>query len=352
MATMAQAIRLALHYGEEHLGVTDIFGEDVGPPLGGVFTCTQGLKTAWNSPLDERGIIGCAHGLALAGRKPIAEIQFCDYIYNTIDLLKMCGNTRWSSNGDWGVPLVVMTPVGAGIHGSIYHSHSFDAVMSHLSGWKIVMPSTPYDAYGLMLSAIKDPDPVMYLIPKGLMRYSGGELIPGVPEDAKILNDRIGAPVRGNADQSWKPQWPKLQDISIPLGEGKWVQSGSTATVVTFGRMVHLCDEAIKHLGEEGNIDLIDLRTLYPYDSKMIFESVRKTGRLLIVNEDSEVTNFGEHLLRRVIDECFYYLQVKPIFLGAAHVPGVGLAENLEEATVPTTAHISQALQNLLLEPA
>src|SRR6476659_1897343 len=110
MSSMVQAIRLGLHVGEERHGVTDIFGEDVGPPLGGVFTATQGLKTAWNSPLDERGIIGTAMGLAMAGQRPIAEIQFCDYIYNTIDLLKLAGNTCWASNGDWHLPMVVKTP--------------------------------------------------------------------------------------------------------------------------------------------------------------------------------------------------------------------------------------------------
>ena len=159
MANMAQAIRMALHYGEENLGVTDIFGEDVGPPLGGVFTATQGLKTAWNSPLDERGIIGMAMGLALAGQRPVAEIQFCDYIFNTIDLLKLAGNTCWSTNGDWNLPMVVMTPVGAGIRGSIYHSHSFDATATHIPGWKIVMPSNPLDAYGLMLSRLQGSEP-------------------------------------------------------------------------------------------------------------------------------------------------------------------------------------------------
>src|SRR6188472_4179486 len=125
MATLVQAVRLALHYGEKHLGVTDVFGEDVGPPLGGVFTATQGLKTAWNSPLDERGIIGMAMGLALAVERPDAEIQFCDYIYNTIDLLKIAGNPCGSSIGQWNLPMVVMTPVGSGILGRIYHSHSF-----------------------------------------------------------------------------------------------------------------------------------------------------------------------------------------------------------------------------------
>src|SRR5687768_15900589 len=150
MATMVQAVRLALHVGESQLGVTDIFGEDVGPPLGGVFTCTQGLRTSWNSPLDERGIVGAAFGLALAGQKPVAEIQFSDYIFNAIDLLKLAGNSTWSSGGEFSVPMVVMTTVGAGIHGSIYHSHSFDAFATHMPGWKIVIPSNPLDAYGLM----------------------------------------------------------------------------------------------------------------------------------------------------------------------------------------------------------
>src|ERR1051325_5726874 len=111
MATMIQAIRMALHVGESRLGVTDIFGEDVGPPPGGVFTGTQGLRTAWNSPLDERGIVGAAIGLALAGQRPVAEIQFCDYAFNTIDLLKLAGGMYWSSNGVWNLPLVLVTPV-------------------------------------------------------------------------------------------------------------------------------------------------------------------------------------------------------------------------------------------------
>jgi 2-oxoisovalerate dehydrogenase E1 component beta subunit len=179
MATMAQAIRLALHVGETRLGVKEIFGEDVGPPLGGIFTCTQGLRTAWNTPLDERGIVGTAIGLALAGSRPVAEIQFCDYLFNSIDLLKIAGNIRWSSNGLFEVPMVLMTPVGAGVHGATYHSHSFDALATHIPGWKVVIPSTPLDAYGLMISAIRDPNPLMFLIPKALLRLSGNEKISG-----------------------------------------------------------------------------------------------------------------------------------------------------------------------------
>ena len=188
MSNMVQAIRMALHVAEERHGVTDIFGEDVGPPLGGAFTATQGLKTAWNSPLDERGIIGTAIGLALAGQSPVAEIQFCDYAFNTIDLMKLAGGMLWSSNGGWNCPMVVMTPVGSGIHGSIYHSHSFDSTATHIPGWKIVMPSTPRDAYGLLLSAIKDPNPVLFMAPKALMRAKSapGEEVPGEPKPTML----------------------------------------------------------------------------------------------------------------------------------------------------------------------
>src|SRR6202166_163885 len=199
MATLVQAVRLALHYGETHLGVTDVFGEDVGPPLGGVFTATQGLRTAWNAPLDERGIIGMAMGIAYAGGRPVAEIQFCDYGFNTIDLLKVAGNQRWAGAGNFEMPLVLMMSTGSGIRGSLYHSHSFESWASKIAGWKVVMPSNALDAYGLMLAAIIDPNPVMVLLPKALLRMRGEELLPGEPADEAQLKDLIDAPV---ADRS------------------------------------------------------------------------------------------------------------------------------------------------------
>lgn len=346
MASMAQAIRLALHYAEEHLGVTDVFGEDVGPPLGGVFTCTQGLRTAWNSPLDERGIIGTAMGLAMAGQRPVAEIQFCDYIYNTIDLLKLAGNTCWSSNGDWNVPLVVMTPVGSGIRGSIYHSHSFDATMTHIPGWKVVMPSTPLDAYGLMLSACKSDNPVMFLIPKALMRLKGSEPIPGEPGDDKQLSRMIDAPL-GDRSQ-WRPQWPELQDASIPFGQAKVVRAGSQVTVVSYGRTLPLCAKAAEAAAAQGvDAEVIDLRSLWPYDWEAVKASVQKTGRVLYVNEDTEVTNFGEHLIRRTVDQLFYHLLAPPKLLAGKFVPGIGLADPLEAASVPQEPDILEALVTL-----
>lgn len=349
MANMAQALRMALHYGETHLGVKDVFGQDVGAPLGGVFTATQGLKSSWNSPLDERGIIGFAMGVAMAGDRCVAEIQFCDYIFNTIDQLKIAGNTLWCTNGQVNLPMVVMTPVGAGIRGSVYHSHSFDAWASRLAGWKVVMPSTPLDAYGLMLSAIEDPNPVLFLKPKALMRVRGEELIPGEPENEKDLKAMIDAPI---GDRSkWKPRWPNLSEYLVPIGQGKITRGGDQITVVSYGRHLLLCNEVADQLAGEGiSVEVIDLRSIYPYDWAMIRDSVRKTGRVLFVNEDTEVTNFGEHLAYRVVQELFYELMARPRVLAGKHLPGIGLHANLEDASVPQKHEIEHEIRSLIAE--
>lgn len=350
MASLAQSIRMALHYGEKHLGVQDIFGQDVGAPLGGVFTATQGLSNSWNTPLDERGIIGTAIGIGLTGQRCVAEIQFCDYIFNTIDLLKIAGNTLWASNGQYPIPIVVMTPVGSGIHGSIYHSHSFDAWATRLPGWKIVMPSNALDAYGLMLSAIQDPNPVLYLKPKALMRVRGEEKIPGEPESEKELRDMIDAPL-GDVRGKWKAKWPELEEYTIPIGEGKVCHAGDSVTVVTYGRQVSDCVNVAKKLSAEGiSVEVIDLRSLYPYDWTMIKDSISKTGKVLFVNEDTEVTNFAEHLSYRVTQELFYQLMAAPRVLAGKNVPGIGLHPDLENATVPQLADIENEIRQLIKE--
>ncbi len=348
MATLVQAIRLALHVGEERLGVTDVFGQDVGPPLGGVFTQSQGLKTAWNSPLDERGIVGTAIGLALAGQRPVAEIQFCDYAFNMIDLLKLAGGICWSSAGDWNCPMVLMTPVGSGIRGSIYHSHSFDAQATRIPGWKIVMPSNPVDAYGLMLSAILDPNPVMYLAPKALLRAKAapGDRIPGEPEDERVLSKMIDAPL---GDRSkWRPEWPDVKDLLVPIGQARVCRQGGHVSVVTYGRMVPVAMQAAERVGLDGiEVEVVDLRSLAPYDWDAVKASVRKTRRVLFLNEDTEITNFGEHLLRRTVEELFYELEAPPKLLAGAHVPGIGLADALERASVPQLDQVVAALRDL-----
>ncbi len=349
MANMAQAIRMALHYAEENLQLKDVFGQDVGAPLGGVFTATQGLKTAWNTPLDERGIIGMAMGIAMTGERCVAEIQFADYIFNTIDLLKIAGNTNWVSAGNYAMPMVVMTPVGAGIRGSVYHSHSFDAWATRLPGWKVVAPSTPLDAYGLMLSAIEDPNPVLYLKSKALMRVKGDDLIPGEPEDQKELKNRIDAPIGDRA--KWTPRWPKLEGYKIPIGQAKTTRAGDRLTIVTYSRHVLLCNQIADKLLKEGiAVEVIDLRSLYPYDWQTIKASVQKTRRVLFVNEDTEVTNFGEHLAYRVTQELFYEIDAPPRVLAGKQLPGIGLHPNLEDASVPGVHDVENAIRELLAE--
>jgi 2-oxoisovalerate dehydrogenase E1 component beta subunit len=348
MSNMVQAIRMALHVAEERHGVTDIFGEDVGPPLGGAFTATQGLKTSWNSPLDERGIVGASIGLGLAGCRNVAEIQFCDYAFNTIDLLKLAGMTHWASNGDWNCPITIMTPVGSGIRGSIYHSHSFDGTATHIPGFKIMIPSNPADAYGMLLSCVVDPNPCFFLVPKALMRVRNnpGEEIPGEPGDDKALSKLIDAPLGDRS--SWKPQWPDTPDLFVPFGEARVVREGSQLTVVSYGRTLPLCAKAALALSGEGvDAEVIDLRCLHPYDWPRVAESVRKTGRVLYVNEDTEVTNFGEHLVRRTIDELFYELLAPPRLLAGAFLPGIGLADGLEMASVPQLPSITEAIRSL-----
>ncbi len=329
-----------------------MFVEDVGPPLVGVFTATQGLKTAWNSPLDERGIIGAAMGIAYAGGRPVAEIQFCDYGFNTIDLLKVAGNQRWAGAGQYELPMVVMTPSGSGIRGSLYHSHSFESWATRLAGWKVVMPSNALDAYGLMLSAIVDPNPVLVLLPKALLRVRGDQKIPGEPEDEKELSAGIDAPVGDRSE--WRPRWPAVEPYFVPLGTARLVREGGDATVVSYGRMLPLCAQAADELADETGrkYDVFDLCGIFPYDWKAISGSIQKTGRLLIVNEDTEVTNFGEHLLRRAIDEHFYDLLARPRLLAGKHVPSIGLNHVYEQNSVPQFPDVKEAMQAVADEAA
>ncbi|MCC2677501.1 MAG: 3-methyl-2-oxobutanoate dehydrogenase [Pseudobdellovibrio sp.] len=349
MANMAQAIRMALHYAEKNYQLKDVFGQDVGAPLGGVFTATQGLETAWNSTLDERGIIGMAMGIAMAGDRCVAEIQFADYIFNTIDLLKIAGNTLWCTNGQYNLPLTVMTPVGAGIRGSVYHSHSFDAWASRLAGWKVVMPSNPLDAYGLLLSCILDPNPCMFLNPKALMRVRGEDLIPGEPADERDLKNLIDAPI---GDRSkWKAKWPAIQEHLVPIGKAKITREGQQITVVSYGRHLLLCNEVADQLKAEGySVEVIDLRSIYPYDWQAIKNSVLKTGRVLFVNEDTDVTNFGEHLCYRVTTELFYHLMAAPKVLAGKNVPGIGLHPHLEDNSVPQKHEIESLIREICAE--
>ena len=245
--------------------------------------------------------------------------------------------------------MTVMTPVGAGIRGSVYHSHSFDAWASRLAGWKVVMPSNPLDAYGLLLSCIKDPNPCMFLKPKALMRVRGEELIPGEPADEKELKNMIDAPIGDRT--KWKAQWPKVEEYLVPFGKGKITRVGDQITVVSYGRHLLLCNEVADQLKQDGfSVEVIDLRSIYPYDWQMIKSSVEKTGRVVFVNEDTEVTNFAEHLSYRVVQELFYNLLARPKVVAGKHIPGIGLHPNLEDASVPQKHDIEQAIREVCME--
>jgi 2-oxoisovalerate dehydrogenase E1 component beta subunit len=269
-----------------------------------------------------------------------------------IDLLKVAGNQRWASAGNFDMPIVVMTPSGSGIRGSMYHSHSYEGWATRLPGWKIVMPSTALDAYGLMLSAIADPNPVMVLLPKALLRVRGEQLIPGEPADEDQLREMIDAPIGDRT--TWTPRWPAVQGYFVPLGKAKLVREGTHATVVSYGRTLPLCVQAADQLREEQGLtfDVLDLRSLFPYDWQAISASVLKTGRFLVVNEDTEVTNFGEHLLRRVIDQHFYDLVARPRVLLGEHVPGIGLNQVYEWNEVPQLPNVLVAMRELATEAA
>ena len=262
----------------------------------------------------------------------------------------MAGNQFWATGGGYPMSIVVMTPTGSGIRGSLYHSHSFESWASRLAGWKIVMPSNPLDAYGLMLAAVEDPNPVLYLMPKALLRVKGERRIPGEPADDHQLKEMIDAPIGDRG--KWTPRWPELEPHAVKIGEAVLVREGDAATVISYGRTLPLCVEAADRVQQDSGVscDVIDLRSIFPYDWKAIRASVGKTGRVLLVNEDTEVTNFGEHLYRRIVEEFFYDLLVKPRLLQGRHLPGIGLNQVYEQNSVPQAPGVLAALRDLLNE--
>ena len=213
------------------------------------------------------------------------------------------------------------------------------------------MPSTPLCAYGLLLSAIVDPNPVLFLKPKALLRVRGDEPVPGEPESEKELKEMIDAPL-GEDRSQWKPRWPELRELFIKIGQARILCVGEDLTLVTYGRHVPMAFQVARELKEEENVgvEVIDLRSLYPYDWQCLKESIQKTKRVLFVNEDTEVTNFCEHLAYRVVRELFYCLLARPKVLAGKNLPGIGLHPNLEENSVPQVRDIKEASLKLLCE--
>lgn len=295
--TMLQAINSALDVMMARDPDVVIMGEDVGY-FGGVFKATQGLQAKYgktrvfDTPINEGGIIGVAVGLAAYGLRPVPEIQFADYIYPAFDqLVSEAARLRYRSAGEFTAPLTVRSPMGGGIFGGQTHSQSPEGIFTHVSGLKTVVPSTPYDAKGLLIASIEDNDPVIFLEPKRI--YNG--------------------PFDGHYDRPVKPwsQHPASEVpegyYSLPLGKAAIVREGADVSIVTYGTMVHVATA----FAEENGIDaeVIDLRTLVPLDIDTIVASVEKTQRCIVVHEATRTGGFGAEIVSEIQERCFYSLE-------------------------------------------
>jgi 2-oxoisovalerate dehydrogenase E1 component beta subunit len=294
---MIQAINSALDEMLEKDPTVIILGQDVGY-FGGVFRCTDGLQAKYgehrviDAPIAEGGIIGSAIGIGVNGLRPVAEIQFADYIYPGLDqIISELARLRYRSGGEFFSPVTIRTPCGGGIRGGQTHSQSPEALFTHLSGIKTIMPSNPYDAKGLLISAIESDDPVVFFEPKRI--YNG-------PFD--------GDPNKPAIAWSTHPGGEVPDDYySIPLGKAAVVQEGDDLSIITYGTMVHVAQAAVNKIGI--NAEIIDVRSLVPLDVDTLRQSVEKTGRCLIAHEASKFSGFGAELAATVQEECFWHLQ-------------------------------------------
>lgn len=295
--TMIEALRDAMDVKlTEDPGVV-IFGEDVGY-FGGVFRCTAGLQAkhgearVFDTPINESAIIGLAIGMAAQGMKPCVEIQFADYVFPGYDQLSQeAARLRYRSAGQFTCPMVVRMPTGGGIFGGQTHSQSPEALFTHVSGLKVVVPSNPQDAKGLLIAAIEDPDPVIFLEPKRL--YNG--------------------PFRGNSSGpavAWAGhplgEVPAGRHV-VPLGQARIARPGRDLTILAYGTMVHVAEAAAGMVPHDPEI--IDLRSLLPLDLETIRASVEKTGRCLVVHEATRTSGFGAELIAEVQEACFWHLK-------------------------------------------
>ncbi len=274
-----------------------VFGEDVGY-FGGVFRATEGLQQkfgvtrCFDSPIAEAGIVASAIGMGVYGLRPLIEIQFADYIYPAMDqLTSEAARIRYRSGGEFTAPITVRTPYGGGIFGGQTHSQSPEALFAHVVGLKVVIPSTPYDAKGLLIAAVEDDDPVIFLEPKRL--YTG----PFEGHSTDGVKTWAGHPAGEVPDGHYV----------VPLGKAKVVREGNAMTVLAYGTMVHVCLAAARETGID--CEVVDLRSITPLDAETIIASVNKTGRCLIVHEATLTAGFGAELAAIVQQECFYNLE-------------------------------------------
>ena len=320
---MVDAINHALKEEMERHPNMYIFGEDIADPKGGVFTATKGLSTkfgkerVFNSPLAEASIVGVAIGMALRGLKPVVEIQFADYIWPAMQQIRdELATIRYRSNGVWSAPVVIRTACGGFIHGGLYHSQNIEGFFAHCPGIYIVYPSNAADAKGLLKTAIHLDDPVLFLEHKGLYRQTFAM----APE-------------------------PDV-DYMIPFGKASIKQEGNDLTIVTWGMMVHESIKAAQEL-KDYSIEIIDIRTIIPLDKETIFNSVKKTGKVLIVHEDTLTAGFGAEVSALISDNCFQYLD-GPVKRLAAHDTHIPYHPNLENFILPHKEKIKKVIQEIV----
>ena len=330
---MIQAINSAQDVMMERDSGVVALGEDVGF-FGGVFRATEGLQKKYgksrifDAPISENGIVATAIGMAAYGLRPVAEIQFADYIYPAFDqIVSEAARMRYRTAGDWGLPLTIRSPYGGGIFGGQTHSQSPEALFAHVAGLKTVIPSNPYDAKGLLIAAIEDNDPVLFFEPKRI--YNG-------PFDGFF--DR---PVTPWAKHS-KAEVPDGH-YRVPLGKAAVVREGEAVTILAYGTMVHVVLAAI----EAGAIDaeVIDLRTIIPVDIETIEASVKKTGRCVVVHEATRTAGFGAELAALVQERCFYHLEAPVQRATGFDTP---YPHSLEWAYFPGPVRIGTAIRKAL----
>jgi 2-oxoisovalerate dehydrogenase E1 component len=319
---MITAINRTLHELMETHDDLVVFGEDVADPKGGVFKATQGLTDTYgadrsfNTPLAEALVVGAGIGMAAAGARPMAEIQFADFIHPAFDqIVSELARTHYRSNGRWTLPMTIRAPYGGGIHGALYHSQSIEAFYAHVPGLKIVVPSTPADAAGLLRAAIEDPDPVIYLEPKKLYRLSTG---------------------------------PIPEHHVVPIGQAALRRIGDDLTIIAYGTMSHFAVEAADTLAEEGiDVTVLDLRSLKPLDWPSIEAAVQRTSKVLIVHEDNRFLGYGAEVAAQIAEKSFEWLDAPVRRYTAPDIPAFPFAASLEKQVMPDVDGIVREAREL-----
>lgn len=319
-----EAIMLAMKEEMERDERVFILGEDVGRK-GGVFKATSGLLEQFgenrvlDTPLAESAIAGIGIGAAMYGLRPVAEIQFADFILPAVNqIVSEAAKIRYRSNNDWHCPIVIRAPFGGGVHGALYHSQSIEALFAGTPGLKIVIPSTPYDAKGLLKAAIRDEDPVLFFEHKRAYRMIKGE----VP----------------------------TEEYTVPIGQAEIKRQGEDITVITYGLAVHFALQAAERLAADGiSVHVLDLRTVYPLDTQSIVEAASKTGKVLLVTEDNKEGSIISEVAAIIAEHCLFDLDAPIKRLAGPDVPAMPYAPTMEKYFMINPEKVEQAMRELAM---